>query len=226
VSGITLPPATLDALQKRVQALLQIGYAGFSGVPGWVHTIDENYTQDSTANPNPARQRVETWYELDASDYVTRYVTWERKPDGTLIKSSAAKGQTAYDFITQKAYPYLPAQYPFDWGLLHSLQQDVPQLGLKVKTEDSVCAQRLCLKITLMDEYQNPIRSKGQKTATLRAETEYQVDLGTGRILQSQTSYFQDDGTLNLTGGRPILIERASAPPAEVLAALQPPSFP
>ena len=222
----TLPPATLDALDKRVQALLQIGYGGFSGQAGWVHMIDENYSQDSAANANPTRLRVETWYELDASDLVTRYVTWQRKLDGTLVQSSAAKGQTAYNFTTHKAYPYIPAQLKFDWGLLRSLQEDVPQLGLKVKTEDSVCAERLCLKVTLIDEYRTPIRPQGQKTATVRAETEYQLDLGTGRILQSQTSYFQDDGSLTLTGGRPILIERASVPPAEVLAALATKIFP
>lgn len=217
----TLPPATLDALDKRVEALLQIGYAGFSGKAGWVHMIDENYSQGSAGGSNPTRLRVETWYELDSSGLVIRYVTWQRKLDGIMVQSSAAKGQTAYNFTTQKVYPYIPALLKFDWGLLRSLQEDVVQLGLKVKTEDSVCADRLCLKVTMIDEYKTPIRPQGQKTATLRAETEYQLDLGTGRILQTQTSYFQDDGSLILSGGRPILIERASAPPAEVLAALE-----
>jgi len=214
-------PATLDALVKRVQALLQLGYAGFSGKAGWVHMIDENYGQGTVTGSNLPRLRVETWYELDSAGLVTRYVTWQRKLDGALVQSSAAKGQVAFNFTTQKVYPYVPAVLKFDWGLLRSLEEDVPQLGLKVQTEDSVCADRLCLKITLIDEYKNPIRPQGQKTATLRAETEYQLDLGTGRILQTQTSYFQDDGSLNVSGGRPILIERASAPPAEVLAVLE-----
>ena len=221
VPGTTLPPATLDALVKRAQALLQQGYGGFSGRAGWMHMIDENYSQGSAAGASPTRLRVETWYELDTRDQVTRYVTWQRKLDGTLVQSSAAKGQTAYNFTTQKTYPYLPAVLKFDWGLMRSLQEDVPQLGLKIKTEDLVCAGQLCLKITFIDEYKTPIRPQGQKTATLRAETEYQLDLGSGRILQTQTSYFQDDGSLYLSGGRPVLIERASAPPAEVLSALE-----
>jgi hypothetical protein len=216
------PASNLAALIVRVQQLVQKGYGEFSGKAGWIHMIDENYS----AGPASANLRIETWYEVNAAGLVTRYVTWQRTPDGTLVQSSAAKAQTSYDFTAKKSYPYLPAVLKFDWGLLRSLEEDALQPGTQVKSEDALCVGQPCLKVTLVQAGPASPAAKGSTPAAPRTETEFQLSLATGRILQSQTTYFRADGSQTISGGRPVSIERADAPPAAVLNALQAPAFP
>jgi hypothetical protein len=214
--------ASLAALVVRVQQLVQKGYGEFSGKAGWIHMLDDNYS----AGPATSSLRIETWYEVNSSGTVTRYVTWQRTPDGTLVQSSAAKGQTSYDFTAKKAYPYLPAVLKFDWGLLRSLEEDALQSGTQVKSEDALCAGQPCLKVTLVQTGAASPGAKGATPAAPRTETEYQLSLVTGRILQNQTTYFRADGSQTVSGGRPVSIEFAAAPPAAVINLLQAPAFP
>jgi hypothetical protein len=228
----TAPASTLNATRAannelavlivRAQQLIQKGYSGFSGKAGWIHMIDENATTGSSST----QLNIETWYEVDAKGLVTRYVTWQRTPDGTLVHSSAAKGQSSYDFVARKAYPYLPTTLTYDWNLLRSLQEDAPQNGYAVKSEDSMCDGQPCLKITLVEPANGAAPARGGTPALPRTEVEYQLSLSSGRILQTQTSDFRADGSKTVTTGRPVTIERAENPPAEVLSALQPPAFP
>ena len=167
----------------------------------------------------PANSKTDVWFYIDENGLVTQSVTWMKRLDGSIFQSGVYKHGIGTNFTFGTSDILVPTKLQFDKDIWRSFSY-VSGSQSAVKSEETQCDGIPCIQIRFPEEYPQPIKLNDDKVATIRAEMEYWVNLVTGRIMQTQTTYFREDGSQKVGGFREVVFEHVETPPQEVLDAL------
>jgi hypothetical protein len=212
--------ASSDPIYLEVLALAQKFDAPFQKGPGWVHVINEGISDPRPGQTYPLPYiRTELWYEIDKDGYITRYVWLDKDDKGQIVQQSVTVGNYSINFTTGDSGYGDGERYRFSMDMLsHSLSQ-AEKYNTKVIREETVCEDgQPCILITLLDTFSQPAQNPGEPQAFYGTGRRTWINVETGQQVKTESFWRFEDSTERVDNTtRVLLVEKAAAPPQEIL---------
>lgn len=213
-------PAAPDSetLVQEVTSLVERWTGPLLQGPSWLHLLEEHErgSQDAGALPNnipiPARFLKDSWYHLHPNGQVVEAVSWMRDLDGGILQETAFANGTWFNLTTGEQFQAGTAPLRLDFGFTEALARGPAWYGTLSRQETTLEGEAAVRFIT----------REAAAEGTPAVETRVAFSPETGQLLLYEMVEIQPDGTERLLfRARFLTIERAEAPPPEVLAVLE-----
>jgi hypothetical protein len=194
----------------------------------------------------PPYLKTEQWYEIDSNGYVLRSVWLDKDANGQIIQQTASLGSYFINFTTGDTGFNENSKYQVSLDMLTRDLNQAAQYNTLITSETTQCEVvpvpargevvpvpargevvpvpargedgSACMLVTMLDTFTEPVQNPGETQSFYGSGRRTWINLQTGQQVKAQGFWrLQDGGERIDYTSQPILVEKVSAPPQEIL---------